>query len=460
MKAKVSLIALMGLLVIGFTSCKKSEPAADFTFSPAAVNVEPGKTAEVTITATGNIDGQPAWSIDNEKVATIAPKEQSMVTYVVTGVEEGTANITVAWGSITKSIPVTVKKAEIKTPDVQGEAGKYTLAFRAPSATACYDKISIYMFGDFQGNDPAAEAPVATKIEQAGFDNWYKIVFESADATQAAGKICPASVDGTRSWNCQGSKYVLIKGNGEIIDDYGTQNKIKFADTSLGDVVYVDVEGWASDPCVAPFPGGTAEFKITVKTAFPESVDPASDIQIAVAHWDAGQDVLAYNPMESQAGALVFEGSVSDWPKGQQYKLNINFKEQGWIWEKGGNRDLPFDGKATVEVETWESEPWNPIPGGNATFVISIDGSCYEGMTPIFTGNFAEESWGDSQRTMTAAGGEGMFQWTGDYPDNFEFKVILRNAEGENTIWLGPAEGNWKVAREGETFERSATCPE
>lgn len=455
MRTKISLIALLGLFIIGATSCKKNdpEPTKGVTIDKTQLTLKPGEDAVLTATANG-VEGTYEWSVDPaEGVVTLDPSGAgSAKCGVKAGESEGTATITVKVGEFSATCAVTVKKEEIKTPDVAGEAGKYTIAFRAPE-TACLDNLTIYLFGDFQGNDPQAEAPVATKIEQSGFSNWFKIVFEAEESSVAKGKICPACVDGTRDWNWQGKSYTLIKGNGEISDDYGTQNKINCLESALGDVVYVDVTAWSSDPCVAPFPGGTASFSVLVKTDFPETVDPM-DIQIAVAHWDAGQDVLDYDPTYVGEG-LMFTGSVAEWPKGQQYKLNINYQDAGWIWEKGDNRDLPFDGNANVEVTEWESEPWNPIPGGEGTFTITFSESCnmaqYEKV--IFTGNFAEEAWGESQREMTKVT-DNVYSWTGEFPDNFMYKVIGRT-EGAEDAWIGPGD-NWKF--DGSTYEQDWSC--
>ena len=458
MKAKISLIALLGLLVFGAVSCKKNDSPSDekgIKIDQTSLQLKPGEDAVLTATITG-LDGTIDWSVDPaEGVVTLDPAGAGSTKCGVKADAEGDATITATCGDFKATCTVTVKKEDIKTPDVAGEAGKYTIAFRVPE-TACIGDIDICLFGDFQGNDPKDEsAPIATKIEQSGFDNWYKLVFEAEDASTAKGKICPIAIDGTRDWNWQGETYTLIKGNGEIIDDYGTQNKIVC--NAVGEVVYVDVVKWASDPCVAPFPGGDVTFSVILTNEFPEDFDP-STIQIAVAHWDAGQDELTYD--FTYTGGIRFTGTISDFPAGQQYKYNIQYTPEGgepsgWIWEKGGNRDVPFDGITNDEVAEWEGEPWNPIPGGEGTFKITFSESCnmaqYEKV--IFTGNFAEESWGESQREMTD-NGDGSFSWTGEFPDNFQYKVIGRT-EGAEDAWIGPSD-NWKF--DGATYEQEWTC--
>ncbi len=412
------------------------------------MNIKVGGSGYLTAT-TDPAGSQITWSSSNNDVATVSNG-------VVKAVSEGKAVITAKSGSKSAECTVNVYSTKIPIPDVQGEAGKYTIAFRAPE-TACINDIDICLFGDFQGNDPKDEtAPIATKIEQAGFDNWYKIVFESEDASQAKGKICPIAIDGTRGWDWQAYSYELLKGDAQIIDEYGTQNGIVCGEESLGDVIYVDVPAWASDPCVAPFPGGTVSFKVTVKTAFPEYMSP-TDIRIAVAHapsWTAGELPLEYNLITSKPGALVFEGTgeLTAW----EYKLNISYKEGEWIWETGDyNRVVPYNGIVNDEVAKWESSPWNPIPGGTGKFTITFSEGCnmaqYEKV--IFTGNFAEEPWSESQREMTKVA-DNIYSWTGEFPESFQYKVIGRT-EGAEDAWFGPGD-NWKF--DGETFKQYWYC--
>ena len=59
---------------------------------------------------------------------------------------------------------------------------------------------------------------------------------------------------------------------------------------------------------------------------------------------------------------------------------------------------------------------------------------------------------------MTPSNGN-QFSWTGEYPENFEYKVIIKvDPEDENSwIWIGNGNDNWKF--DGTTFEQTGTCP-
>ena len=72
-----------------------------------------------------------------------------------------------------------------------------------------------------------------------------------------------------------------------------------------------------------------------------------------------------------------------------------------------------------------EKGEYVPVPAGNGKFVVTLsDYTPVDGNQIIFTGNFADNAWGDSDRVMTAEA-DGTYSWTGDYPEDFEFKVIL-----------------------------------
>lgn len=62
------------------------------------------------------------------------------------------------------------------------------------------------------------------------------------------------------------------------------------------------------------------------------------------------------------------------------------------------------------------------IPAGTAKFVFT-DESGIEADQYIFTGEFAENAWAESDRVMTKQE-DGTYVWEGEYPENFRFKVI------------------------------------
>lgn len=453
----VSFALLLGLVVAG-VSCKKEtpQPTATFTISPTTITLSPDGLA--TITASG-YTGEVSWSVADANIATITPSADKASCVVKAGAE-GTTTVKAANNGTELSCTVTVSNTPTPPtptdlPSVQGTAGKYTLAFQAPSIECAYKNICF--FGQFEGNDPAnPDAPVAEAIVQEGFTNWYKVVFEAEDGT-AMGKICPETIDGARSYNTQAKVYEIVQGAAEKVGDLGS-DKINFKAEALGDVVFVTVSEWSKDPCSAPNPEGNATFSVVLTTEFPEGFD-VDDIEMAVSFWDqpggAGTHYAVLTRDLQFVGGYKFTGVAEDYPANQNYKYIISYKEGDWIYEKGDDRSMPYSLTTNDEVSTWDSEPWNPIPGGNGTFKITLGAACgaADADKVIFTGNFAEESWGDSQREMTPDN-QGGWSWTGDYPENFMYKVILRT-EGQDDKWVGP-DGNWKF--DGTTFEQEWSC--
>ena len=120
-----------------------------------------------------------------------------------------------------------------------------------------------------------------------------------------------------------------------------------------------------------------------------------------------------------------------------------------------------------VQSGEWSLTPCKaPVPGGKAKFIFTPTGEVPEGKDLIFTGNFAETSWAESDRVMTKEGET--YVWEGDYPENFEFKVIIKDAAGiggagdDGVLWLDG--GNQKVSEPKAEFSFegcfSGLCPE
>lgn len=456
----VSFALLLGLVVAG-VSCKKDtpQPTAEFTITPTSLPLSVNGIG--TITAS-NATGDVTWTIADNTIAEITPNG---ATCSVKAMKVGTTAVKAANNG--KELTCTITVTDTPTPptptdhpDVAGTAGKYTIVFHAPAVDCNYNKIPLY--GDFQGNnaeDP--DAPMAELVIQEGYSNWYKIVFESADPSNAKGKICPYAADGSNNkWDSEGKDLTLIDGDGEIIDDFGTKNKIVCNEGSLGGVVYVNVDHWGKNVCDAPNPEGTATFNVVVLKDVID-IDP-DDVEVSAAiadAWTAGS-VEMVRDLGYAGPGLKFTGTYDSYPANSAFKYNIRYKGGDWIWEKGDNRNMPYSLVTNDEVSTWDSEPWNPIPGGNGTFTITFEGDCYEGANTevVFTGNFSEESWEYSNRIMTPSNGN-QFTWTGEFPDNFEYKVIVRekDSEMETWTWIGDNGANWKF--DGSTYEQTGSCP-
>ncbi len=272
---------------------------------------------------------------------------------VVTPVAPGEGTITATCAGRVASCIVVVNES-VSLPLIEGTKGKYTIAFHIPETLACNPVINF--FGYFQDNDVAdTNAPVAEKLSITGFENWYKIVFESADPSNARGKICP-QIEGKGTWNAQATTYTLLYGNAEIIADYG--QAIQCSETAFGDVVYIDVIQWACEPCDRPNEAGPATYELIIKTEFPADFNIADLTVAATVGWDTDAMTMQYDPSYTGQG-LRFTGSVDECPAMEQYKYIISYKGSAWFYETGDNRTMPYGNHAVDEVTEWDSEPWN-----------------------------------------------------------------------------------------------------
>ena len=94
-----------------------------------------------------------------------------------------------------------------------------------------------------------------------------------------------------------------------------------------------------------------------------------------------------------------------------------------------------------IKSGKWRNTPCRePVPSGHAKFIFTLTG-VNPGKDIIFTGNFEENPWYLSDRIMTKQA-DGTYVWEGDYPENFRFKVIAKDAAGIGTagedgvLWL------------------------
>ncbi|MBR2369887.1 MAG: hypothetical protein IKA83_07000 [Paludibacteraceae bacterium] len=242
-------------------------------------------------------------------------------------------------------------------PTVSGTEGKYTIAFKVPETSDCDPVINF--FGAFQDYNIAdANAPVAEKINEAGFENWYKLVFTSSDPYNACGKLCP-QIGETPTWEAQGT-YNPLQGDVVITEDYGTQNKIVCGEEALGAVVYIEVLQWDADPCMKRNIAGPASYELIIKTQFPANLDPATDLTVtATVGWATDAMSMYYDPSYTGEG-LRFIGMAVNCPANETYKYVLKYKDSTeWIYENGDAHYMPYGNQAKDEVIEWESQPWN-----------------------------------------------------------------------------------------------------
>ena len=180
------------------------------------------------------------------------------------------------------------------------------------------------------------------------------------------------------------------------------------------------------------------------------------------------------------------------------FKFRMDDGEDGWMYQPKNSYELLEDADDYLQIKAEElnnlvaiancdnkvlyikSGKWwltpcrAPIPAGHAKFIFTPTGDVPEGYDLIFTGNFGADNneWGASDRVMTKQA-DGTYVWEGYYPENFNFKVMIKNCgdlgitDGSGTIlsvlWM---DGDNKVV-EAETgsiirFEGCFTglCPE
>ena len=229
---------------------------------------------------------------------------------------------------------------------------------------------------------------------------------------------------------------ILLAGYGEF--EYENCGQPKLVNVADAEVVYIWIKNWAISPVIVPIP---------LQTCWAKS------------NWDGGYDW--YWKQMSAVNDSVFELHTRFGGNG----MNISETENGadsWYPlddaavtlidnpEAGDSVLITFVSRkrtiGSLTIQMLEKAESTVVPAGNGTFYALITNREYaDGDVCIFTGNFEENGWGDSDREMTYDPATGKWSWTGDYPENFEYKVIY------NGCWACCD----NVIFDGETFEAS-----
>lgn len=197
-------------------------------------------------------------------------------------------------------------------------------------------------------------------------------------------------------------------------------------------------------------PAGTASFN--VQFDIPEGID-TDDIVLTVEGIGSGQ-------RWEKVADLTYDDNLNSWnasaevPEAFIFKIVISYKNGSKIYQSGDNIAMPVDRIVNLSEIQWERDPF-AIPSGTGTFTITLSSNCKATSADkvIFTGNFETDPWLDSDRIMTNDG-SGSYRWTGRYPENFIYKIILRT-ERKADQWIGPA-NSWKF--DGKTFTQNWDC--
>ena len=145
---------------------------------------------------------------------------------------------------------------------------------------------------------------------------------------------------------------------------------------------------------------------------------------------------------------LIFSGDGS-W-QGQASKWAVNEEETSaqWNLSDDGNLQVKGSGVVFVKVDEWQKSECAEVVllDAEMVFVPAADDVIPDG-TMIFTGNFTEKAWGESDREMVK-GEDGKYTFKGQVEPGMQFKVFVKTADG-NQAW---AQGDNLVLPEDVTF--------
>ena len=321
---------------------------------------------------------------------------------------------------------------EIEIPEIAAPgAGKTTIAIYAEVCPK-----GAYIVGNFTDVEPQHNYDINydgyTFEAVPDAENWYAatIVYAPDRAVKAVAR--PSTDAVPLAWSYQwGPNFdeaaatplvpdeahnntFILKGDGEF--EFENSGEVKLIGMAENAVVYVQVKNWMTSPIVEKSPLATAWYKTAWQgesdwtwremTAKGNGVFEATGIYNGngVDINAKGEDMGKRWYATDDALFEIYEGAKA----GDEVKLTFT-SEYGVV------------GKLKLELVSAGAD----IPAGHGKFIITISNRTYTaGDVCIFTGNFETESWGDSKREMTYDAGTNTWSWEGDYPKNFEFKVI------------------------------------
>lgn len=319
-------------------------------------------------------------------------------------------------------------------------AGKTTIAIYAEVCPR-----GAYLVGSFQGYNPSDDSFSFEKVE--GTEHWYAVTIDYAADLQAKAIARPSDTDVALAWDYQWGKNhdpndanceveegkdntVILGGTGDWVFENGGQPKISAV--ADGGVVYIWVKKWAASPVIEAKKLETCWCKSNLNGkdwAWYEMTPKGDGLFELAARW--GGSGLNINSEGKDDGAAWYPDpeKVGDVEAGDSVLISFQSEKMAI-------------GKLTLTLIE-KGTPATAVPAGHGIFTIKILNREYAaGDKCIFTGSFEEKAWGDSDREMTYDEAAKTWSWEGDFPENFEYKVIY------NGQW---ATGN-NVKFDGETF--------
>ncbi len=360
-------------------------------------------------------------------------------------------------------VPTPTPSVDIETPAVDGTEGAVTIVVLFDQGPC--EGFDIQFVGNYRDNEwTVGTAPA---FEAIG-DGWYKFVAYPNEEGTIEGR--PIQSDGVvtswdNDWSHNPEEIIDVKGVEEgmkVTNEYG-QTNLKFTEAHAADaaVVYFWCKKWNSTPCAA-----ADKYTVTILT--PAFCDGEFDLELigGFNDWkDEGtialtkvEDGKYTAEVETTSGKEFKVRGVGDWDKGVQVFVAPDEANPEGSWKDVDNNVFGSELNVTVDYSAdtyrWKScaEPAEAVPAGEGTFVVKITNRSYvRGDKCIFTGNFGEKAWDASDRAMTYDENTNTWSWTGEYPENFEYKVIYNGkwATGENVKFDGVTyEAEFAIAEE------------
>lgn len=219
-----------------------------------------------------------------------------------------------------KTVVVTPTDTNLEEiPDISAPAAtQVTIAIRIPSGTEC-DGIALRGTND----NWTTQGILGNFTKVSGTTTWYSVTVDLGTAGFFA-KACllPATdANWATQWATSGLEILKGTESAALVDDYGSLNKLNV--TAGGSVIYLNVSGWASTPCVQD---QSYSISLVVPSCTPSTADTAYIIgSFTGSEWSTPIALL------KQTNG-TYTGTITAQP-GAQYKYKLS--KSDWSNEEG-----------------------------------------------------------------------------------------------------------------------------
>ena len=316
--------------------------------------------------------------------------------------------------------PIEVEVPVINTPG----AGKTTIAIYVPEDTPR----GAYLVGSFNNYTISDDSVSFTKVD--GEERWYAATIDVEPSLLVKAIARPSDESVALAWSYQWGMnidpedkdckvtedhVILLQGAeaGSLVFENGGEVKLNI--TADDAVIFIEVKEWKTTPIIPDVPAATAWMK--------HPFDGTNWTWKEMTKTADATFTLAARYGNNGCNIAETEGGAENWIE------TITVEEGSEVPAKGDSVLFTFvstkGNVGTVSMKLIEKGAYVPVPAGNGKFIVTLsDYKPVDGDQIIFTGNFTDKAWGASDRVMTAEA-DGTYSWTGDYPEDFQFKVIL-----------------------------------